>query len=119
MATAKQIKANRENALLSTGPITIPGKLVSSRNSTKHALYSSVVVLPNEDREEFLRLGRRLVSAYNPCGVKEEDLVKAIIETQWRLRRASLVDSQLFQMYGFYKGKGRGVGTAFALDATQ
>ena len=29
------------------------------------------------------------------------------------------MDSELFQMYGNYKGQDRGVGTAFAQDATQ
>ena len=93
--------------------------MIASRNSTKHGFYSTTVLLPNEDREEFLRLARRLVSAYCPCGVLEEELVKSIIETHWQLRRANLVDSQLFQIYGYYKGQNRGVGTAFAQDATQ
>lgn len=64
-------------------------------------------------------LGGGLVSAFNPSGVREEELVRTIIETRWQLRRANLVDSELFQIYGFYKGQNRGVGTAFAQDATQ
>jgi hypothetical protein len=119
MATAKQIKANRQSALLSTGPTSPLGKMISSRNSTKHGLYSTSALLPHEDREEFLRLARRLVSAYCPCGVLEEEPVRTIIETRWQLRRATLVDSELFQIYGNYKGQDRGVGTAFAQDATQ
>jgi hypothetical protein len=119
MATLKQIEANRRNAELSTGPTSPPGKMVSSRNSTKHGFYSTSALLPNEDREEFLRLARRLVWAYCPCGVLQEEAVRTIIETRWQLRRATLVDSELFQMYGHYKGQDRGVGTAFAQDATQ
>ena len=38
MATDKQIKANRENAKLSTGPITEEGKNKVSTNALKHAL---------------------------------------------------------------------------------
>ncbi len=49
----------------------------------------------------------------------EEELVRTIIETRWQLRRANLVDTQLFQIFGFYKGQNRGVGTAFAQDAAQ
>jgi hypothetical protein len=119
MATAKQIQANRLNASKSTGLKSLIGKMIASRNSTKHSLYSTTVLLPTEDGEEFLRLARRLVSAYNPCGVREEELVRTIIEIRWQLRRANLVDSELFQIYGFYKGKNRGVGTAFAQDAAQ
>src|SRR5512133_526260 len=119
MASPNQITANRQNSLRSTGPRTPEGKSIASRNSIKHGFYSTSVVLPNEDRDEFMRLARRLVSAYNPCGVREEELVRSIIETRWQLRRANVVDSELFQIYGFYKGQNRGVGTAFAQDATQ
>lgn len=119
MASTKQILANQLNSLNSTGPKSAVGKMISSRNATKHGYYSTSVVLPGEDRDEFLRLARRLVSAYNPCGVLEEEAVRTIIETRWQLRRATLVDSELFQIYGNYKGQDRGVGTAFAQDATQ
>ena len=119
MATEKQLQANRQNALKSTGPKSAVGKMIASRNSTKHGFYSTDVLLPQEDREEFLRLARRLASAYGPSGVLEEELVKTIIETHWQLRRANLVDRELFQIYGSYKGQDRGVGTAFAQDATQ
>jgi hypothetical protein len=119
MATEKQLKANRQNALKSTGPRSSAGKMIASRNSTIHGFYSTTVLLPTEDREEFLRLARRLASAYNPCEVLEEELVRTIIETRWQLRRANLVDSELFQIFGFYKGQNRGVGTAFAQDTAQ
>ncbi len=119
MATPRQIEANRQNAVKSTGPKTAVGKMIASRNATRHGFYSTTVLLPDEDREEFLRLARRLVSAYIPSGPLEEELVRCIIETRWQLRRANLVDSELFQIYGFYEGESRGVGTAFAQDATQ
>jgi len=119
MTTPKQIEANRQNALKSTGPKSTVGKLVASRNATRHGYYSTSVLLRREDRDEFLRLARRLVSAYAPCGVLEEEWVRTIIETTWQLRRANVVDSELFEIYGFYMGQHRGVGTAFAQDATQ
>ena len=119
MTTEKQLQANRQNALKSTGPKSSTGKMIASRNSTKHGFYSTSVLLPCEDPEEFLSFARRLALAYCPCGVREEQLVKTIIETHWQLRRANLIDSELFQIYGFYKGENRGVGTAFAQDATQ
>src|SRR5438046_2808638 len=119
MATPAQIQANRQNSVKSTGPKTSIGKMVASRNSTRHGFYSTTVLLPDEDKEEFLRLARRLVCAYSPCGALEEELVRSIIETRWQLRRANLVDSELFEMYSKYEGQKRGVGTAFAQDATQ
>src|SRR5260370_12898234 len=38
MATEKQIAANRANALQSTGPRTLAGRLKSSRNAYRHGL---------------------------------------------------------------------------------
>ena len=119
MTSSKQLQANRQNALKSTGPRSPVGKMIASLNSTRHGFYSTSVLLPQEDREEFLRLARHLVSAYTPGDVLEEESVRSIIETHWQLRRANLVDSELFQIYAFYQGENRGVGTAFAQDSTQ
>src|SRR5271170_5565340 len=38
MASEKQIAANRANAMRSTGPKTLAGKLASSRNAFRHGL---------------------------------------------------------------------------------
>ena len=119
MATKKQITANQKNARKSTGPRTAIGKAISAKNSTIHGFYSTTVLLPEEDHDEYLRFARRLVHAYSPNGVLEEEAVRAIIEVRWQMRRANLVDSELFQIFRFYKGEDRGVGTAFAHDAAQ
>jgi hypothetical protein len=76
MASLKQFKANRQNALKSTGPKTAVGKWIASRNATRHGFYCTAVLLPDEDQEEFLRLARRLALAYSPCGVLEEEQVR-------------------------------------------
>jgi hypothetical protein len=68
MATPNQIRANRENARKSTGPKSALGKRIASRNATRHGFYATSVLLPEEDADEFVRLGRRLALAYNPCG---------------------------------------------------
>jgi len=106
MASEKQLIANRQNALKSTGPTSSVGKMIASRNSTRHGFYSSSVLLPEEDREEFLQFARRLATAYGPCGVLEEEQVRTIIETRWQLRRANLVDTvpQLIQDSGSRNG---------------
>jgi len=46
MATEKQIAANRANALKSTGPKTLAGKLKSSRNAYRHGLSCSLRLDP-------------------------------------------------------------------------
>ena len=62
-----------------------------------------------------MRFARRLVSAYSPCGMLEEELVESIIENQCQLRRANLVDRELFQSHTLYQGQHRGVGTEIGL----
>ena len=119
MTSNKQLIANRENARKSTGPKTALGKAIAARNSRTHGFYSTTVLLPDEDREEYLRFARRLAHAYSPCGVLEEEAVRTIIETRWQIRRANIVDTELFQIFSFYEGEDRGVGTAFAHDAAQ
>jgi len=117
MATMKQILANDRNAQKSTGPRSVAGKMIACRNSTRHGLYAVNVLLPDEDREEYIRMARRFVLFCAPSSVLEEEQVKTIIDTRWQLRRANAVDTELFQMYRFYEQEQRGVGTAFAHDA--
>ena len=119
MATEKQISANRKNSARSCGPKSAGGKLISSRNATRHGFYASAVLLPEEDRGEYIRLARGVVAFYQPQTVLEEEQVLIIIHTFWQLRRANVVDTELFEMYQLFEGERRGVGTAFAQDATQ
>jgi hypothetical protein len=94
------------------------GKMISSRNSTRHGFYASNVLLPKDDRQ-FLRFARRFAFAYAPRDALEEQEVRTIIETRWQLRRTDLVETELYQMFGFYEDQERSVGTAFANDASQ
>ena len=78
MATEKQILANRKNAARSCGPKSAGGKLISSRNATRHGFYASAVLLPEEDRGEYIRLARGVVAFYLPQTVLEEEQVLII-----------------------------------------
>jgi len=53
--TEAQLRASRANGALSLGPTTPAGKRRSSRNSARHRLLSSSVVLEGE-RERLLAL---------------------------------------------------------------
>ena len=77
------------------------------------------MLLPEENNGEYIRLARGVVQFYLPQGVLEEEQVLIIIQTLWQLRRANVVDTELFQMYRLCEGQQGGVGTAFAQDATQ
>jgi hypothetical protein len=49
MSTHKQIQGNRANALLSTGPTSLEGKVNSSLNAVRTGLTGRTVLLPSED----------------------------------------------------------------------
>lgn len=118
MATPKQIAANRQNSLRSTGPRTGAGKKVSSQNALKLGLYSKAL-LPNESSDELRPLSRRIRDDLAPVGAMEECLVDAIVVTLFRLRRLVNVEAGLYEMYSQYKGLDGGVSVAFAHDQSQ
>src|SRR5215211_8185616 len=92
MASRKQIQANRQNALKSTGPKTPEGKDTARLNATKHGLLSQEV-LPGEDEEARKELAERLRAELQPVGEMESLLVERIIDATWRLRRLSRVEA--------------------------
>ena len=75
MATQLQIDANRENARHSTGPTTPEGKARASINSLRHGLLARQVVLPIEDRAQYLELLAALEAEHQPEGPLETFLV--------------------------------------------
>src|SRR4051812_38161544 len=103
MSSFKKIKANQENARKSCGPKTTEGKMVSSQNARKNGFYSTQILLSDDDRNEYIRLARGVVQHHSPVGTLEAELVNTLIQTMWQLRRAKVVDSELFEMYRFYE----------------
>jgi len=79
---------NRANAQLSTGPRTAEGKLASSRNSTKHGLASSQVIIPGEDPAAFDALLNNFLEEHQPATSTEELLVKEMAQSYWLTERA-------------------------------
>ena len=102
MASEKQAKANRENALNSTGPKTPEGKAAVRLNALKHGLLSRETLLPGEDEEALRELGERLRDELQPLGELENLLVDRIIASYWRLRRLGRVEAGIFawELYG-------------------
>lgn len=88
----KQLRANRRNYRLSTGPKTLEGKQKVRWNALKHGLLAKSVVIPTvgspENRTEFFSLLEHLQRQLQPVGILEEMLVEKIAVAYWRLRRA-------------------------------
>ncbi len=95
MVTDKQLAANRQNALESTGPRTLEGKAKASKNALKHGLLSSEVLLEDESREKFEEFGERLLADLSPKGELECMLADRIIAACWRLRRTVRIEREM------------------------
>jgi hypothetical protein len=86
MSTPKQIAASRANGAKSKGPATFQGKIVSSRNSTRHGLFAENIVLETEKTGAFLELVESLFEEHNPRTPTEKLLVEKIAAARWRQR---------------------------------
>jgi hypothetical protein len=96
MTSDKQTRANRRNALKSTGPKTPEGKAAVRMNALKHGLLSQEILLPGEDEEALRELGERLRNELQRAGELENLLVDRIISAYWRLRRLGRVETGIF-----------------------
>ena len=102
MTSDKQLRANRRNALKSTGPKTREGKAAASQNALKHGLLSEAVLLPGEDAAALEDLSERLQAELRPVGELEWLLVERVVAATWRLRHLGRVEAGIFawELYG-------------------
>jgi hypothetical protein len=87
MSTPAQRRANRLNALQSTGPRSEEGKQRSSRNATTHGVFCKDVMVGGEDAAEFTVMRDGMLRSLNPRDGFELQLVEEIVSCQWRLKR--------------------------------
>src|SRR5438128_11326176 len=97
MATPARHAANRQNALLSTGPRTPEGKAVACQNARTHGLLSRQVLLPDENRAHLIALREHFLAELAPVGRLETLLVDHMVACAWRLRRLHRVETGVFQ----------------------
>jgi hypothetical protein len=95
MATAAQILANRENAKLSTGPVTEAGKAAVARNRISHGLAGAFSLLPWESVAEFNALLDALTAEHAPATPTETFLVRELAAAQWRLDRVAAIEAEI------------------------
>jgi hypothetical protein len=88
-------RANRANALLSTGPRTAAGKQRSSLNAVSHGLTAASPVLPSEDPAAYQHHCRQFSDEYKPATPTESQLTQELADTAWRLNRIPLLEAEL------------------------
>jgi hypothetical protein len=98
MTSLRQIEANRQNALKSTGPNTADGKQRSRRNALRHGFTAETVIEPLESPEEYRTFEDAIVSEYLPQTPVEQELVHRLASLFWRLRRGTSIETGLLRM---------------------
>src|ERR687890_2000508 len=96
MTSEKQARANRRNALKSTGPKTPEGKAAIRHNALGHGLLSRDILLPGEDEDALRELGEHVWDELQPVGALESVLVNRVISCTWRLQRLGRVEAGIF-----------------------
>jgi hypothetical protein len=98
MTSFKQIVANRRNARKSTGPITQEGKLQSRCNAVRHGLTAETVIGALEDTEDYKAFEAAITADYDAQSAVERELVLRLASLLWRLRRATTIETGLFEI---------------------
>ena len=97
MSSFKQIEANRRNALKSTGPTTPEGKRRSRCNALRHGLTAETVIAALENSGDYEAFEAAVISDYDAESAVERELVLRLASVLWRLRRASSIETGLFE----------------------
>ena len=98
MTSFKQIEANRRNARKSTGPITEEGKQRSRCNAIRHGLTAETVIGALEDAEDYKAFEAAIIADYDAQSAVERELVLRLASLLWRLRRATTMETGLFEI---------------------
>jgi hypothetical protein len=98
MTSAKRIEANRRNAGKSTGPSTEEGKQRSRCNAVRHGLTAETVIGALEDAEDYRVFEQAIIADYEPQSAVERALILRLASLLWRLRRATAIETGLFEI---------------------
>jgi hypothetical protein len=98
MTSLRQIDANRRNARKSTGPTSQDGKQRSRCNAVRHGLTAETVIGALEDAEDYKAFEAAIVADYDAQSAVERELVLRLTSLLWRLRRATKMETGLFEI---------------------
>ena len=98
MTSFRQIEANRRNALRSTGPTTEDGKRRSRQNAVRHGLSAETVVEMVEDIDDYRGFEAAIIADHDARTAVERELVLRLASLLWRLRRATMIETELLRI---------------------
>jgi hypothetical protein len=98
MTSFRQLQANRRNARKSTGPVTPEGKQRSRCNAVRHGLTAETVIGALEDAEDYKAFEAAVIADYDAQSAVERELVLRLASLLWRLRRATTMETGLFDI---------------------
>src|SRR3954454_5024828 len=98
MTTFKQIEANRRNSRRSTGPTTDEGKLRSRRNAVRHGLTAEPVIGGLAGGTGYSAFEAAVIADYDAQSAVERELVLLLASLLWRIRRATAIETCLFEL---------------------
>ena len=98
MTSFRQIDSNRRNARKSTGPITQEGKQHARCNAVRHGLTAETVIGALEDAEDYKAFEASIIADYDAQSTVERELVLRLASLLWRLRRATSIETGLFEI---------------------
>ena len=97
MISEKQLLANRQNALRSTGPRTAEGRAISSQNALRYGLRADQIVILGENCEAYEQFYQELIEQISPIGALESQLAEQIALAFWKLQRADRIEGDLLR----------------------
>ena len=95
MSTERQIEANRRNAAKSTGPRSVEGKAVSSRNALQSGIHAESTIIIGEDPDNLAQLADTFYRDHQPATAMECALLDNIIRDTWLLTRFFRIDAEI------------------------
>jgi hypothetical protein len=118
MATPAQIRANRANAQLSSGPRSAEGKAAVRFNAWKHGADAESLIVPGEDPAALAGLTCQYYEQFQPAGPVETALLDTIIRADWNQRRFARIEAEIVRtLIAGMEPSENALGAAFHQDA--
>ncbi len=100
MTSERQVVTNFKNSRKSCGPKTQGGKQRSRRNALRHGLCADTVIGVLEDPQDYRAFEAAIIGDFSPQSIVERELVLRFASLSWRLRRATSIETTLFEIQG-------------------